>query len=161
MKKFKISLLIFLVLVLFSGALFLTNTMNEVNAKPTSMEGCGVKDCKECHTISKQEVDSVFKKMNIQNLKVIDIQMSPVKGLWEISVEENGNRGIIYIDFSKDYLVSGSIISVSGKQNITQKKAEELEKSRRVDVSKIPIADALIMGEKNASKKVILFTDPG
>lgn len=50
--------------------------------------------------------------------------------------------------------------------------AEELEKARRVDpvrilafnridVSKIPLNDAIIMGSPKASKKVIMFTDPG
>lgn len=159
--KSKFAVLIIITFVLFAGIWLFTNAANEVNAKSTNMEGCGAKDCKECHTISRQEVEDVFKKLNIQNLKLLDVQMSPVKGLWEVSVEDNGQRGIVYIDFSKDYLVTGSIISVAGKLNVTQQKAEELEKSRRIDVAKIPLADALIMGDKNAAKKVVMFTDPG
>jgi len=159
--KSKFAFLAILTLVLFLGFWLLASSENEVNAKATNMDGCGVKDCKECHTLSRQEVEDVFKKMNVQNLKILDVQMSPVKGLWEISVEDNAQRGIVYIDFSKDYLVTGSIISVTGKQNVTQQKAEELEKGRRIDISKIPLADALIMGDKNAVKKVVMFTDPG
>ncbi len=155
------AMLISIIVAAFLGSWLIITGKSEVNAKDASVEGCGVKNCKECHAISKQEVEGVFKKLNSPQLKVLNIQMSPVKGLWEISIEDNGQRGLIYIDFSKEFLVTGSIISVAGGTNVTQEKAEELERERKVDVSKIPVGDALVMGDKNAAKKVILFTDPG
>lgn len=159
--NFRYAMLIFIIVAAFLGSWLIITDQSEVNAKDPNIEGCGPKDCKECHTISKQEVEGIFKKLNSPNLKVLNIQMSPVKGLWEIAIETEGQRGVIYIGFSKEFLITGSIISVEGGVNVTQQKAEELEKDRKVDVSKIPVGDALVMGDKNAAKKVILFTDPG
>ena len=42
----------------------------------------------------------MLKKMN-STAKVVGIQMSPVKGLWEVTVDEEGKKGIFYTDFSK------------------------------------------------------------
>ncbi len=148
--------------MLFFAAMFFVLSINlSVQAKANGIEGCGAKDCKECHKINRQDVEDIFKKLNAKHIRILDIRMSPVKGLWEVSMEDKGQRGVIYIDFSKNYAVTGSIISVQTGLNVTQKKAEELEKDRRVDVSKIPLNDALIMGNPKASKKVVMFTDPG
>jgi thiol:disulfide interchange protein DsbC len=87
--------------------------------------------------------------------------MSPVRGLWEVSIDDKGQRGVLYIDFSKKYILSGSIIDVGQRIDVTQKRLDKLQRDRRVDVSKIPLHDAIIMGNPDAAKKVIMFTDPG
>jgi thiol:disulfide interchange protein DsbC len=145
---------------------FLTGfTVAPVTAKPNgsidSQLGCGAKNCMECHSISKQDVAGILTKLDAGHVKVLDIQMSPVRGLWEVSIDDKGQRGVLYIDFSKKYIVSGSIIDVGQRIDVTQKRQDALQRDRRVDVSKIPLHDAIIMGNPNAAKKVIMFTDPG
>jgi thiol:disulfide interchange protein DsbC len=115
----------------------------------------------ECHSISKQDVAGILTKLDAGHVKVLDIQMSPVRGLWEVSIDDKGQRGVLYVDLSKQYIVSGSIIAIDQRSDVTRQKLDELQRSRRVDVSKIPPHDAIIMGKPGAAKKVIMFTDPG
>ncbi len=77
--------------------------------------------------------------------------------MWEIAVESKGQKAVTYVDFSKKYLISGSLIDIKTKSNLTQERFLEINKT---DVSKIPLDDALLMGDKNAKNRVIVFTDP-
>jgi thiol:disulfide interchange protein DsbC len=100
----------------------------------------------------------------IPNAKVLKVSEAPIKGLWEIMLQSGRNRGIVYIDYSKKFFVSGAIIDVASKKNLTAERFAELNKqyaeSDKVDVSKIPLGDALVMGPKDAKYRVIVFTDP-
>jgi thiol:disulfide interchange protein DsbC len=112
----------------------------------------GDKDCKECHKLDKKEA-SVFVKKVAPNGTVTEIKMAPIKGVWQIDVEAGeGKRGSLYLDFSKKYLIAGQIVPVEnlGKQ----------PPPRKVDVSKIPLDDAVVIGSKDAARKVIVFDDP-
>ena len=116
-------------------------------------------DCKKCHTLTNDEALGILKKMH-SNATVAGIQISPVKGLWEVTVDDSGKKAIFYTDFSKKYLLAGPIIEVSSGSNKTQEDVEKLQDSRKVDVSKIPLKNALAIGKRSAAKKVIVFTDP-
>jgi thiol:disulfide interchange protein DsbC len=113
-------------------------------------------DCSKCHTLKKEEAVTLLKGV-IPNPKILDIRMTPLKAMWELDVEADGKKGIVYLDFSKKYLISGSIIEIKTKQNLTQERFSEITK---VNVSQIPLKDALVMGDKNARLKVIVFDDP-
>ncbi|HAM52231.1 MAG TPA: hypothetical protein DCP92_16635 [Nitrospiraceae bacterium] len=113
-------------------------------------------DCSKCHTLSKEEATTLLKELD-PNIKVLEITTSPMKSLWEVDIETNGKKGLTYIDFSKKYLISGSIFTFQEKKNLTKERFEELTK---VDPSKIPLDDALVMGDKNAKYKLIVFDDP-
>jgi thiol:disulfide interchange protein DsbC len=113
-------------------------------------------DCAKCHTLKKAEAEKLLKAA-IPDVKILEIRTAPVKSMWEIDVEANGKRGLVYLDFSKKYLFSGSIIDVAGMRNVTQERFSQIN---RVDVSKIPLKDALVLGLRNAKKRVIVFTDP-
>jgi thiol:disulfide interchange protein DsbC len=155
-------LLLSIVAGIFLGCPFLTRIAGAITAGSTSpLLGCGAKSCTECHSINKQEVADILNKLNAGHVKVIDIQMSPVRGLWEVTVDDKGQRGILYVDFSKQYILSGSIINVGQRIDVTRQKQDALQRDRRVDVSKIPLHDAIIMGNPDAAKKVVMFTDPG
>ncbi|MEW6418708.1 MAG: DsbC family protein [Nitrospirota bacterium] len=113
-------------------------------------------DCSKCHTLAKDEASTLLKDM-APNLKVIDIKTIPVKGMWEVDIDAGGKKGLLYVDFSKKYLISGAVVSIKDKKNLTQKRLTELNK---VDVSKIPLDDALVIGNKDAKHRVIVFDDP-
>ncbi len=68
--------------------------------------------------------------------------------------------GVVYLDLSKAYVIPGPIIELNTGINKSVEKLTELEKSRRIDLSRIPLEDALIIGEKEAAVKIIVFTDP-
>ncbi len=57
------------------------------------------------------------------------------------------------LDFSKKYLVQFALVEEVIKQ-------QKPQPPRKVDVSKIPLDDAITLGATTAKKKVIVFTDP-
>jgi thiol:disulfide interchange protein DsbC len=113
-------------------------------------------DCAKCHTLKKDEAATLLKSFD-QNIKVLGVGVGSVKYLFEVSVESNGKKGIVYIDFPKKRLFSGSLFQIQGKRNLTQESLSEINK---VNVSQIPLGDALVLGEKNAKYRVVVFTDP-
>jgi thiol:disulfide interchange protein DsbC len=113
-------------------------------------------DCAKCHTLGSDEARDLLKGV-IPDIKIIDIRISPVKAFWEIFSESGGKRGLIYLDFSKKYLILGSMISINDKKNLSKERLIELNK---IDVSQIPLNDALVMGDQKARIRVIVFTDP-
>ena len=127
-------------------------------ANAFSSSGCEG-DCRKCHSLNKQEVSGILKKMNLSHAKVLNIQMSPVKSLWEISIDDNGKKGMFYVDFSKKYILPGPIIEVSTGANKTAESVQKIPLGK-TNFSKIPLNNALVMGNASAAKKVIVFTDP-
>jgi len=113
-------------------------------------------DCSKCHTLKKDEAAKLLKDFD-QAIKIKNISVSPAKYLFEVSVESNGKKGVVYIDFPKKHLFTGSLYQIIGKRNLTQESLSEINK---VNVSQIPLGDAIVLGEKNAQYKVIVFTDP-
>jgi thiol:disulfide interchange protein DsbC len=116
----------------------------------------GDQDCLKCHTLNNDQAKKTLAEM-IPDVKILDVQQSAVKGLWEIGIESGGRKGIVYLDYSGKHLLAGNLYSIQAKRNLTQ---EHLQEINKVDVSQIPLNDALVMGEKNAKHKVIVFDDP-
>ena len=113
-------------------------------------------DCSKCHTLTKDEAGDLLQSV-FPGIKVIEVRISPAKALWELFSEVGGKRGILYVDFSKKYVFSGSILSIKDKKNLTQERFTELNK---VDISQIPLEDAIVMGDSKARIRVIVFDDP-
>src|SRR4030043_2244412 len=111
---------------------------------------------KESLSLSVDEAFTLLKDLD-PNIKVIAVKPSPVEGLWEVDIEAGGKKGLVYIDATKKYLISGAIIAIQEKKNLTQDRLDEINK---VDISQIPLEDALVMGDKEAKYRVIVFDDP-
>lgn len=115
-------------------------------------------DCQKCHQLTKDEAFGILNALAPGLIsEILDVQMSPVRGLWEVSFRiEQGPRDILYVDFSKGNIIQGSIIDIKKKVDVTSVRRQELA---RVDVSRIPLEEALVMGDKAAKYKVIVFSD--
>ena len=113
-------------------------------------------DCSKCHTLTKDEATDLLKSV-FPGIKVLEVGISPAKALWEVFSEVGSRKGIVYVDFSKKYVFSGAILSIKDKKNLTQERFTELNK---VDVSQIPVDDAIVMGDPKAKIRVIVFDDP-
>ncbi len=138
--------------VLFSLVLF--------RAEAGAFGGCE-EDCSKCHSLQKSEAQQILERLHAADAKVIDVKMSPIRGLWQVDVDSKGNRGVLYVGFSKKYVIGGSIYEVETAQNKTQESLNETQQpDRYVDVSKIPLENAVVLGDKNAARKVIVFDDP-
>ena len=111
---------------------------------------------KESLSLSVDEAFTLLKDLD-PNIKVIAVKPSPVEGLWEVDIEAGGKKGLVYIDATKKYLISGAIIAIQEKKNLTQERLDEINK---VDVSQIPLDDAVVIGDRQARYRVIVFDDP-
>ncbi|MCX5716831.1 MAG: hypothetical protein NTW44_00680 [Nitrospirae bacterium] len=113
-------------------------------------------ECTKCHKLTSDEAQNILQG-GIPASKVLEINPGPVKGVWEIVFEVRGQKGIVYVGLSKELLVSGDILDLKARRNLT---AERLSNLNRIDISQIPLDGAIVMGDENAPKKVIVFTDP-
>lgn len=120
-----------------------------------SGEGCGAGKCNDCHSLSLEEATTLLQKGGVD--RVVSVGFAEMPGVWVVEVEKEQKKYPLYIDFSKSYVVAGNIIRLADGQNVTQKRMAELN---RVDVSRIPLGDALLLGRADARRKVIVFTDP-
>ncbi len=116
--------------------------------------GCGAGKCIECHSLDEKEAEGLLKGL-VE--KIHKVEFSQVPGLWKVDVEGKGQRGVIYIDFSKDYTISGRIVRLSDWTEVVEGVSAE---PRRADPANVPLADALLLGSREAATKVIVFTDP-
>lgn len=117
-------------------------------------EGCGSGACTDCHSLTRDEAAKILGG-NVDN--VLSVGMSPVGGLWEVAIEKAGQRWPLYIDFSKKYVIAGQIIQMSTRKNLT---GDRMMSMNRVDVSLVPIAGAIVVGNKDAKRRIVVFDDP-
>jgi thiol:disulfide interchange protein DsbC len=106
--------------------------------------------------VTAAEAEKALKTLD-PSIKVLAIKRAPVEGLWEVVFESNGKKGIVYLDSARLNVVIGQVIDIASKTNLTKNKFDEINK---IDVSLIPLDDALVMGNPRAAKKVIVFDDP-
>ena len=117
--------------------------------------------CAKCHTLSEKEMTGILGKINMPAGKVLSIEMSPIKGLWEADIEnQQGRRFVVYVDFTKKFVTPGPFIDYTAKKDVTREKAEALNKDRKVGVEGLSLQNALIIGKADAPARVIVFSDP-
>jgi thiol:disulfide interchange protein DsbC len=108
------------------------------------------KNCMDCHKLKKSDAAKIVEKA-VPGGKVLEIKDSPMKGVWQIDVQRGEQRGSILLDYTKKFLIAQLVpVESIGKQ----------PPARKVDVSKISLTDAVLVGSADAKKKVIVFTDP-
>lgn len=117
-------------------------------------DGCGAGACRDCHTLNKK-VATLLLQDKVS--EVVDVKLSQVPGLWDVEVIYQGRKIPLYIDFSKEYLISGNIVKLDSGENLTQKSFVNMNK---VDLSRIPLDDAVIVGNPAAPRRIIVFDDP-
>jgi thiol:disulfide interchange protein DsbC len=113
-------------------------------------DGCGSGNCIDCHALSVEEAAKLLKPLELD--KVTSVSESPVKGLWAVEAEKGGGKGMVFVDFGKKHVLQAQIVRLDTKENVTG--------VRRVDASKIDLANALLVGKADAPKSVIVFSDP-
>lgn len=120
----------------------------------------GTESCAKCHTLTEKEMGSILAKIRAPDARTLEIQQSPIKGMWEVSFERRGQRFVVYVDYSKKFVTPGPIIEYESGKDKTREKVTALNEARRVNVAQIPLKDALLVGKEDATSKVIVFLDP-
>ena len=116
---------------------------------------------KDCVSLGGEGITEILKKLNLPDAKVLGIADSPIKGVCEVVIDIMGQTKIFYLDVDKNYLIlGGNFVEVSTMTSKTMEAIRRIEDNKRIDIAKIPLTDALVLGEKDAAKKVVVFTDP-
>ena len=97
-----------------------------------------------------QKLEKAYEK---QQLKVISVQGTPIKGIYEVLV--SGNQ-IVYVDSDANYMLVGDLIDVNTRKSLTEEKNAELNK---VDFSQLPLDKAIKEVRGNGKLKVAVFSD--
>lgn len=121
-------------------------------------EGCGGV-CSTCHSLTEKEATDVLKKTGIT---VTSVKQSPARGLFELLVEKDGQKGVVLLDYGKKHLIQGMVVNLDTLQPASahQQDLPQSKQQTSLDVSNIPTANAVVMGNPNGSKKLYVFTDP-
>ena len=121
-------------------------------------EGCGGV-CTACHTLSEKEANGILKKIGAT---VVSVKQSPSKGLFELLVERDGQKGILLMDFGKKHLIQGMVVDVETLQATSAHQLNTVQPKQptSLDVATIPLSNAVIMGNPKGTKKLYVFTDP-
>lgn len=106
--------------------------------------------------LTADDADRALKSLD-PNIRILSVNPAPVAGLWEVVVESKGQKSIVYLDSAQKKVFIGSIVDVVSRTNLTKKRFDEINK---IDISLIPLEDALVMGDPKAKHRVIVFDDP-
>ena len=112
------------------------------------------KPCTECHKLSIQEATELLTGMVD---RVLNVEDSPIPGVWVVDIERANQKGPVFLDYSKRYLFSGSLVDLQERKDLTRERMIGLN---RVDVSTIPLDDAVVIGDPQAKTRIIVFDDP-
>ncbi len=104
------------------------------------------KDCASCHTLTKEEASKLLKA------KVLEVRNAAVGGLWELEGTHEGKKFIVFMDYQKKHLILVNRI-------VPVDKIGAPPELKKLDLSKIPLGNAVIMGNPDAKIKVIVFDD--
>jgi thiol:disulfide interchange protein DsbC len=118
----------------------------------------GVK--KGCAAISPMEIRDILKNINASNATVLYIKKSPLAGICEVAIDRGGQPAVFYFDIAKTHLIFGNLVEIKTMTNRTAQSVREIQDKKRIDISKISLTAALVLGDSKAEKKVIIFTDP-
>jgi thiol:disulfide interchange protein DsbC len=117
-------------------------------------EDCGEQKCTDCHSLSTEEAGFL---LGDQADRVMNVELSDMPGVWVVEVEKQGRKYPLYVDFTKKHLMRGELIRLKDGENLTSKRSAALN---RVDVSRISLEDALVIGNPKAPIRAFVFTDP-
>jgi len=146
-NKFNFLLAVSAIFILFAG-------VNPAFSFDVKGEGCTT-DCIQCHDIDKEEAAKLLEGL-VE--KVVSVEDGPVRGMWEVEVEVQGNIFPLYLHYSKKYILQGRVLDIESKKMVG--KTAKTAPKPPVDIQKIPLEDALIIGDPSAKNKIIVFDDP-
>ena len=101
--------------------------------------------------------ESAIKALNGIQGEVLSVDPAEIPGLYLVTMKMQGKVVPIYLDGSGSYLFSGNVIRIKDRKNLTDAHYQRLNP---VDISNIPLDDALIVGSPEATQHIIVFTDP-
>jgi len=113
-------------------------------------------DCANCHNLGIDEAGKFLESIG----KVVSVKHSPVRGLFEVSLENQGKQGTAYIDYAKKHLIAGPVFSLETKKPLADGQQASQQKPAKVDINSLPVKNSIILGNPEGKKRLFVFTDP-
>ncbi len=85
--------------------------------------------------------------------KIDEISKTPVPGLFEVRMGSE----IVYSDENGNYLVQGAILDTKARTDLTQARIDKLT---AIDVSTLPLKNAVVIKQGTGARKLVVFADP-
>lgn len=117
-------------------------------------------DKKVCDSIGQKEIQDMLVGTVIEGAPVLYIKESSLAGICEVAINNGSQPVVFYVDSVRTHMIFGSLVNAKTMINLTSQAAKAIQDKKRVDLSKIPLNNALVLGDDKAEKKVIIFTDP-
>lgn len=116
-------------------------------------------DCASCHKLNESDANELLKKIGVT---VTSVKQAPVKGLFELLVEKDGKKGLIFVDYAKKNIIQGAAFNLDTLQPVTSHPLDQFQPKpvTSIDPKSIPIANAVVIGNPHGTKKLYVFTDP-
>ncbi|WP_156929888.1 DsbC family protein [Brackiella oedipodis] len=96
----------------------------------------------------KHKVEKAF------NIEVDGVEVTPFKGLYEVQTGDS----LIYTNQAVDYVMAGRLVDVKAQKDLTSERMTMIGGIK--DFSKLPLQNALKLGDPHGKKKIITFEDP-
>ncbi len=152
----KNSVIVFILLLCGGCALIASNHHETQKVASTHPYDAAHHNCAACHSLSKTEANNLLKQFG----QVQEVKLSPVKGLYEVAIQQGNRQIAAYVDFSKKLIIAGRIFDVASRKMITPLPTEKPMKLSKAQFERLKPDDSLIMGNRNGSKHIYVFTDP-
>lgn len=158
MKK----ILCFFVAMIPVFSMNITAASGKATAKQAAQKAAAAPDkavihnCAACHTLSKEEAGVILKDLGT----VKEVKMSPVTGLYEVTMQHDNRQAVIYLDFGKKLVAPGPVFDLTAKRSLTPPPVELPKILSKTEFDKIPVTDSIIMGNPAGKKRIFVFTDP-
>jgi len=108
-------------------------------------------NCSSCHVLSKTQVQKVLKPLFKEDFQVVNVAGDKLTGFYQVEFLYNKEKGVFFVDYGFKNLLVGFPVPLSELQKVSHQK---------VNISEFPLSSAIVMGDRKASKKVLVFTDP-
>jgi thiol:disulfide interchange protein DsbC len=85
--------------------------------------------------------------------KIDEVTKTPVPGLYELRI----GTEVFYTDEQGNHVIEGHVIDTRTRANLTQARIDKLT---QIDVSKLPLKDAIVWKQGTGDRKLVVFADP-
>jgi thiol:disulfide interchange protein DsbC len=113
-------------------------------------------NCAACHTLSKAEAETLLENFGV----VKDVKLAPVKGLYEVTLQQGNQQMAAYVDFGKKLILGGPIYAIATRNMISPLPTEVPIHLSKLQMDSIKREYSIILGNHNGGKRLFVFTDP-
>lgn len=101
--------------------------------KPQKVENAA---CLPAEKVDKNKIKSIFSKFGA-DVEIVKVEMSPIKNLYKVIIKAGDRYTVAYMDCNLNYLISGVMIDIKEKRNLTQETVMEYQLKAQAEKKKI------------------------